>query len=651
MSYQINKSDGTIIADVADGQIDNLSTDLTLIGKNYSGFGEFLNENLVKLLENFSNVESPKNPLRGQLWYDVSEGKIKVYNGNQFVPVSSATIATSQPLEIGVGDLWYNSIDRQLYLYNGTQSVLLGPSFSASQGRSGIEVQSILDSQNQTRVITSLYNNGTLIGIFSKDKFIPSRPIQGFSENAEGIPVSKEIQPGFNIGTHKVRVTNPLTGLTEDVPLTFRVTAEDSEKLGGQLASLYVRNDVASNTLLGQLRVRSNLGIDLGEQGLISLSVVNNNLIISNNSNQSEVRIDVRNDQLTETAIHVKPAIRTVEIYEGFTNSQTILGGNLIVGGNLTVQGDTTTISTSELAVEDKSIELARVSNPTETTANLGGIILKGSSDKIMLWAESAGQTYELSDSQSMDLKSYAWNFSEHINLADNKSFYINGTELFRKVSADKYALGIDVIALDGVTIFGKQSQVTVGPGLINDPPILKIENNEISIEGTNEDLVISPNGNIILTDSPRIIGLGIPLDLQDATTKEYVDNKIETRNLVLSADVSDDITPTAYANTILSQIAPVDEYRPGTFARVICTRTVNNPLSLNLNSLITDSTEQFVKSVDPLITGPAVVQVSANTLEVPGQGVTVSRVIWIFRVDVTVAPEKAWVFVEERNV
>ena len=51
MAYQVNKTDGTIVATVADGQIDTLSTDLTLIGKNYSGFGESLNENFVKLLE------------------------------------------------------------------------------------------------------------------------------------------------------------------------------------------------------------------------------------------------------------------------------------------------------------------------------------------------------------------------------------------------------------------------------------------------------------------------------------------------------------------------------------------------------------------------------------------------------------------------
>ena len=58
MAYQINKTDGTIVSTVADGQIDNISTDITLIGKNYSGFGEVLNENFIKILENFANAVS-----------------------------------------------------------------------------------------------------------------------------------------------------------------------------------------------------------------------------------------------------------------------------------------------------------------------------------------------------------------------------------------------------------------------------------------------------------------------------------------------------------------------------------------------------------------------------------------------------------------
>ena len=65
MAYTINKTDGTILATITDGTIDNTSS-LTLFGKSYSGFGELLNENLIKLLENQTSTASPTAPLKGE---------------------------------------------------------------------------------------------------------------------------------------------------------------------------------------------------------------------------------------------------------------------------------------------------------------------------------------------------------------------------------------------------------------------------------------------------------------------------------------------------------------------------------------------------------------------------------------------------------
>jgi hypothetical protein len=166
MAYQINKSDGSIVATVADGQVDQLSTDITLVGKNYSGFGEALNENFIKILENFAGTSIPTKPIRGQLWFDVSELKLKIYSGSEFVPVSSATISNTQPGTLGVGDLWFNNVDKQLYFYDGTTTILLAPLYSQSQGVSGLKVVSILDNQNQTRVFTYFYNMSYLSNVY-----------------------------------------------------------------------------------------------------------------------------------------------------------------------------------------------------------------------------------------------------------------------------------------------------------------------------------------------------------------------------------------------------------------------------------------------------------------------------------------------------
>jgi hypothetical protein len=65
MSYTINLTDGTIFAVVADGTI-NTDSSQTLVGKNYAGYGEFLNENYIRLLENASNTSAPGAPLNQQ---------------------------------------------------------------------------------------------------------------------------------------------------------------------------------------------------------------------------------------------------------------------------------------------------------------------------------------------------------------------------------------------------------------------------------------------------------------------------------------------------------------------------------------------------------------------------------------------------------
>ena len=78
MAYTINKTDGTVLATITDGTIDT-STSLTLFGKSYSGFGEGLNEDLVKLLENSASTSQPTAPMKGELWFDTNTNQLKVY--------------------------------------------------------------------------------------------------------------------------------------------------------------------------------------------------------------------------------------------------------------------------------------------------------------------------------------------------------------------------------------------------------------------------------------------------------------------------------------------------------------------------------------------------------------------------------------------
>lgn len=611
MAYIINKTDGTILATVADGQVDELSTDITLIGKNYSGFGEAINENFIKILENFSSTSQPSSPIRGQIWFDASELKLKVYNGTGFVPVSSATISSQQPINLGVGDLWFNDTDKQLYFFDGTNTILLGPDYSVSQGVSGLRVANILDSLNQSRVITYLYTNGVLIGIFSKDAFTPKLPIDGFSGS---------IIPGFNAGT--------LAGLK------FNVTTTNSEKLGGQPASLYVRNDT-SNIVNGQIIVSSNLGLIIGDANQGQFQVQDGNLIIANIASNKQMIFNVRRDVIAEEAIKISADTRTVKIYDGYLTSEVDIGGNLVVQGNLTVNGDVVTVNTSTMTIEDKNIVLAKQTGvtPVDNNAAGGGLILQGASSHIFLWHD-LGQAAQASSPEATlggyndsipALASQAWTSSEHINLASGKEFKINGVTVLSGT-----ALGPGITSIPGVTSFGTQTQLTVDSLYFNDAAI------EVLVANTDLTLTINGTGGLSL-GSKRIKNLADPTTSTDAATKNYVDNTVRSRNLVLSIDISDGISNAGVA-ALLEQIAPVAEYNNGTIARVLCSFLVNGTTNLDINPLLSTSSTEFVT---PTGTAFGLNNISFTTATIAAPGLAVSRTVKTFQIITG-----AWVFV-----
>ena len=608
MAYQINKTDGTIVATVADGQIDTLSTDITLIGKNYSGFGEALNENFIKLLENFSSTTAPTRPIRGQVWFDTSENKLKVYNGTSFVPVSSATISSTQPSTLSIGDLWFDNTGEQLYFYDGTEPILIGPAYSAVQGLSGLKVESILDTLNQTRVITYLYNNGILLGIFAKDSFTPKNEIVGFSGS---------IQPGFNAGT--------LDGIK------FNVTCTNSEQLGGAPAITYVRTDT-SNAINGQLRLTTDLGLVIGSAGQLNLFVNSGDIFMSNSSTDKNLILNVRRGISQENAIVVDSSNRQIKLYEGFIDSTVITGGNLVVNGNLTVEGTTTTINTTNVTVEDKNITIANVASPTDTTADGAGITIKGSTDKTIAYSES---------NNWLDI-------SEDINLASEKSYLIGGLPMIQPILpfTGTYRLGPQITAIPGVTAFGTQTQINVGPG---NPPVarMRLENNRISTLSSNFDIELEPDGagNVVLIGSPKITGMADPTSAQDAATKEYVDNRVESRALVFSMDLSDGKSNTYIIQNILNNLAPVTEYRLGTVARILCTLISNSSTSLDINSLPPNiSTAPFITNHLTGASAPAVTNIAFPTANIPGASVATTRIIKQFSITgSSTAPFKAW--------
>ena len=257
MTYKINKTDGSLITEVIDSAIDQTATDITLIGKNVSGYGEFINENFVKILENFANTSQPNNPLAGQLWFDTSENRLKVYDGLGFKNGSGPVVSGTAPTTAIQGDFWIDSAENQLHFYTGNDRVLAGPIYKSSQGLSGFEVDTIYDTNNAPRIIVKLWVAQTLLGIFSKDPipFIPRDGTAGLGG------FTGEIGPGFNQSTlsgQKFRITASAADALRDGNVL-----KPASSFVSTLGNSTISTDL--NTGFGTLSIQNDQPLKLGE--------------------------------------------------------------------------------------------------------------------------------------------------------------------------------------------------------------------------------------------------------------------------------------------------------------------------------------------------------------------------------------------------
>src|SRR6056300_357705 len=204
MPYTVNKTNNSESPNqytVQDGVI-NTQTDLSFIGKGYAGYGESIAENFLHLLENFSNSTAPTKPIKGQLWFDSANNRLKVYTGADFVPSGgNVPYQATEPSGINQGDLWIDSDTGQLYFYNGSSSILVGPP-SSTGSTNGFVYETILDSGDVSRNITKWYNDDTLIAIISDNSFTPKSTIPGFTTIRTGITLnsSTNVLEGSLIG-------------------------------------------------------------------------------------------------------------------------------------------------------------------------------------------------------------------------------------------------------------------------------------------------------------------------------------------------------------------------------------------------------------------------------------------------------------------
>lgn len=581
MSYNIKKTNSDFLTEVVDGQINQIATSLTLIGKNASSYGEVMNENFVRLLENFADTESPIKPLEGQLWYDTDQGRLKVYDGTSW-KVSSGTVVSGSTPTLSQGELWIDTLRRQLYFNDGNETVLAGPIYTKAQGVSGFQSIDVVDVNQINHTVVFLYVAGVLIGIFSRDTFTPMEQIVGWSGNewdstktdytlgdrviylTSGKPLVFEVEsvsqtsPSINVVPVGTLPTN--TDYWKEIQLTpgfnsseynqtFNVLSSQSRSLRASDGTLKTAEHFLSSTqntiALGQLAIQNSTPLVLGPDSNNSITVSPDLFKISSSSSGQNFQISSFANSAESPSFFIDAESEFVGIYTNTPTATLDVAGDVRVRGNITIEGSTTTVNATNLLIEDLLIELGKVSSPSNSTANGGGISLEAGSDgdKTITW----------------DSSTEAWTSSENINLVASKEYMIEGFSVLSRTT-----LGSTVTNAPGLTTIGQLDELRVD--------YLRFNNNTISYINpsvADGSIVFEPKGAGLINVSGAIItAVGNPVSIDDAVNLATLTTTVKSIPLGLSANFTG-LSDNQIAGNIVAIVYPPADHEAGTTCRV----------------------------------------------------------------------------------
>ena len=314
MPYTLTKTNGLKLTTVQDGTIDS-TTDLVFVGKNYTGYGSPVNENFVKLLENFSNATAPTKPLAGQVWFDSANKKIKVYNGSKFKSLGVVETSVTRPIGMNQGDLWYNPTDLKLYAFNGTEWILVGPQTVAGSN-SGVSTILITDVNSNSHSIIKETLNNTPITITSVDtKF--------------GIPASDSLYSSFPILHPGINLPNA------NAEGVSAISTSSGYLLWGTAASALGLVDGSTVVPVGDLLKRTELtggtnyavfvnddnGITVGLQKVLKIHVTNSTVGNISNIKNSRIQFNITTGTGILTNVLNIDGVNGLAVLPGSTNT------------------------------------------------------------------------------------------------------------------------------------------------------------------------------------------------------------------------------------------------------------------------------------------------------------------------------------------
>lgn len=302
MPYIVTTTSGTSLATIPDNTVNTTTTSLTLVGKNYAGYGLFLNENYVKLLENFSNSTAPTAPLTGQLWWDSTNGQLKVYTGTLWKQMGQAAASSTAPTSPTTGDLWWDTASLQLKVWSGSSWLSTGSGTSTTAGGvTGALADTIVDTISQNHSVVKFTIANQIIAIVSKDAvFTPQTAIPGFAN----------VFPGINLISTSSLLGSQFTGNSSNALAVNNVSS----------TSLMRSNENTSTT--GTLLVTNDNGVTFGNTSTHTVSVSSGAIVLKNNTVNSDMNFFVNRSGVSTRVMSL--AANSAAILPGVTNTTNI---------------------------------------------------------------------------------------------------------------------------------------------------------------------------------------------------------------------------------------------------------------------------------------------------------------------------------------
>ena len=386
MAYTINLTNGTTFATITDGTV-NTSSSMTLVGKNYAGYGQFLDDNFIHLLENSANSTAPTAPLTGQLWWDTTTPPgplLKVYSGTAWKSLGVTTASSSQPSPSIIGDLWYDTVNQQLKVCSVAGApgtfIVVGPAYSSAQGTSGAVPITISDGSTGY-IVTGLYANNNLVGIISgASDFVPAGNSSGY---ATAFP---KIYKGFtvwNSGNNSGNISNPGNITLAVAGSVIETVASTGAYVTGLItasgnvigANIFTAGAVSAGGNVTGLNFIGNVIPPAGGAVSTTGNITGGNLltsgIMSATGNATAGNL-ITAGLLTVTGNVQAGNLRTAGLVSAtgnITSAANISGGNLISSGIISAAGQVTVASV--------------VGNSVITTGNLAGAYIFGNGSQL----------------------------------------------------------------------------------------------------------------------------------------------------------------------------------------------------------------------------------------------------------------------------